>query len=76
MKTTMTRQSNYGASHQRATLIARFPDMGAEVWATYDRGAECYDLWTDPNGTEHVGCADSMGECRAVAHQYFEELMQ
>jgi hypothetical protein len=50
-------------------------DGGWCVWGMWDECAEVYDLYADPNGAEHLGCADTINEAKIIAMEYFQELM-
>jgi hypothetical protein len=50
-------------------------DGGWCVWGMWDEGAEVYDLYADPDGAEHLGCADTINEAKIIAMEYFQELM-
>lgn len=52
-----------------------FPDMGIDVWLTFDHGAQVYELWVGGPGEECIGQADTIAEANQVCNDYFEELM-
>lgn len=56
-----------------ATLIATDAKQNLEVWATWDSGAQVYELWASENCDDWIGCADTRAESVAVAREWFAD---
>jgi hypothetical protein len=65
----MTRRS------QEIRLLVRHHDLSREVWIKWDESAMLYELFASENGDDYIGCADTVSEARAVAADWFNELM-
>lgn len=48
------------------TLIYKFHN-GREIWAHFDKSAEVYELFASEDGSDYLGCADTLTEARKLA---------
>jgi hypothetical protein len=58
-----------------AKLIATHQDLRREVWAQFDPTAEVWELFASKECDDYLGCADTLTEAKAVAREWFEDLM-
>lgn len=54
--------------------LAEHKDLDRAVWIKWDESAEIYELFASENGDDYIGCAETVGEARAVARDWFYEL--
>ena len=50
-----------------------FEKFGYEVWASWDKDAEVYELFNDGEGSTYIGCADTVPEAVTVAKLFIDE---
>ncbi|HHG4294296.1 TPA: hypothetical protein ACPWIG_005190 [Pseudomonas aeruginosa] len=65
---------NVTNANNRPFLLASSADLGREVWARYDEGAELYALCASADMDDPIGEADSITDAHRVAAWWFDEL--
>lgn len=48
------------------TLIYKYHN-GREIWARWDKEAKIYELFASNDGSDYLGCADTLTEARKLA---------
>jgi hypothetical protein len=62
-------------SQGKPVLVSRHADLGLEVWAVWDEGADLYGLYASQDCNDPIGEASTMTEARQVARWWYEERM-
>jgi hypothetical protein len=55
-------------------LVAKNQDLGREVWAKFDDGAEVYELFNSKECDDYIDCVEFKSQCAAAARSYFQDL--
>lgn len=58
---------------QTVHLFASHKPKNLQCWSTWDESAGVYELWSDPDCQNYIGCADTRKEALAVAFDWFDD---